>query len=189
MKTDFNHLFRDNPIIAGIKDDESLEKVIGSRCDIVFVLYGDICNIGNIVGRIKEAGKYALVDVDLVKGTSSKEVVVDFMKQTTKADGIISTKAPIIRAANAQGFYTVHRFFLVDSFSLRSLPKQIETSLPDCIEILPGCMPKVLGWVKELVKIPMIAGGLVCEKEDVIAALQAGAVSICSTSVDIWDNV
>ncbi|UOF88777.1 glycerol-3-phosphate responsive antiterminator [Fodinisporobacter ferrooxydans] len=189
MKEDFRSLFKDNPIVAGIKDDTGLENVLQSSCDIVFVLYGDICNIGTIVDRVKSAGKYAFVDVDLVKGTSSKEIVVDFIKQVTKADGIISTKGPIIKAAKAQGFFTIHRFFLVDSFSFHSLPKQIETSIPDCIEILPGCMPKVISWVRDIVNVPIIAGGLVCEKDDVVAALKAGAVSICSTSTDIWDNV
>lgn len=189
MKHKMDDLLRDNPIIAGIKDDQGLAQVLKSECNIVFVLYGDICNIGEIIDKVKQAGKYAFVDVDLVKGTSSKEVVVDFVKKWTNADGILSTKPPIIKAAGERGFYTIHRFFLVDSMSYHSLPKQIAASNPDCIEILPGCMPKVIGWVKKITNIPLIAAGLVCEKDDVVAALRAGATAISSTSVEVWDQI
>ena len=35
--------------------------------------------------------------MDLLEGTSSKEIVVDFVKSTTGADGIISTKTPMLK--------------------------------------------------------------------------------------------
>ncbi len=160
-----------------------------SSCNVVFILYGNLINIASIVKQVKKAGKYAFVNIDLVDGTSNKEVVVDFIKQTTEADGIISSKAPIIRAANARGLYTIHRFFLIDSISFHNLSKQFVASKPDVVEMLPGGMPKVLGWVKEKVDVPVIATGLVCDKEDVVTALKAGAIAISSTSPDVWDNI
>ncbi len=189
MRESIAELLGDNPIIAAVKDDDGLQKVIDSSCNIVFVLYGDLCNIANIVHKIKQAGKYAFVHVDLLEGTSSKEIVVDFVKSTTGADGIISTKTPMIKAANAKGLYTVHRFFLIDSMSFHNISKQVAASNPDCIEVLPGCMPKVLSRVRETVHVPMIAGGLVYDKEDVVTALRAGAVAISSTRPDVWDNI
>lgn len=189
MSLNFIEILDENPIIAGIKDDAGLEKVLHSSCDVVFVLYGNICTISNIVNKIKNVGKYAFVDIDLVEGTSNKEIVVDFMRKTTKADGIISSKASIVRAAREKGFFTVHRFFLIDSMSYRNLPKQYAVSKADIVEILPGCMPKVLGWVQEAIDVPVIASGLVCDKEDVVTALQAGAIAISSTNLDVWDNI
>lgn len=189
MREPISELLGDNPIIAAIKDDDGLEKVINSGCNIVFILYGDLCNIGNIVHKVKQAGKYAFVHVDLLEGTSSKEIVIDFVKDATGADGIISTKTSMIKAANAKGFYTVHRFFLIDSMSFHNIGKQVAASNPDCIEVLPGCMPKVLSRVQEAVHVPVIAGGLVFDKEDVLTALGAGAVAISSTRPDVWDNI
>ena len=40
---------------------------------------------------MKQAGKMALVHLDLINGLSAKDVAVDFIKKYTKADGIIST--------------------------------------------------------------------------------------------------
>ena len=47
-------------------------------------------------------------------------------------------------------------------------------------------MPKVIRRVARLVKLPVIAGGLISEKEDVMAALSAGAISVSSTNQSVW---
>ncbi|MBC2175463.1 glycerol-3-phosphate responsive antiterminator [Listeria booriae] len=189
MRENMLDLLADNPIIAAVKDENGLQKVVQSNCQLVFILFGNICNIGQIVAQVKAAGKVAFVDIDLVEGTSNREIVVDFMRKNTETDGIISSKPSIVRAAKMKGFYTIHRFFLIDSMSYHNLPKQVAASKTDCVEILPGCMPKVLGWVQDAISQPVIASGLVCDKEDVLTALQAGAVAISSTSPDVWDNI
>ncbi|WP_312692407.1 glycerol-3-phosphate responsive antiterminator [Caproiciproducens sp.] len=189
MKENILDLLGDNPIIAAIKDDEGLANVVNSSCNIVFILYGNLCSIANIVHQIKQAGKYAFVHVDLIDGASNKEIVIDFIKQTTGADGVISTKSSLIKAANTRGLYTVHRFFLIDSMSFHNVAKQVALCSPDCVEIMPGCMPKVLKSIQKVVNVPIIAGGLVTDKEDVVAALGAGADAISSTSTEIWDHI
>lgn len=189
MKSNIFDLLSDNPIIAAIKDDNGLEKVINSKCNIVFILYGNILSISTITDKLKKAGKYAFVHVDLLEGASGKDIVIDFIKSTTKADGIISTKSSMIRAAKAAGLYTVYRFFLIDSLSLLNVPKQVLNTQPDCIEVLPGCMPKILKRIKHIAAVPVVAGGLISDKEDVLNALDAGAVAISSTCPDIWDNI
>lgn len=140
------HLLRQNPVIAAVKDNASLQLAIDSECQFISVLYGNICTISNIVKKIKNAGKYAFIHVDLLEGASNKEVVIQFLKLVTEADGIISTKASMLKAARAEGFFCIHRLFIVDSISFHNIDKQVAQSNPDCIEILPGCMPKVLGW-------------------------------------------
>ena len=47
-------------------------------------------------------------------------------------------------------------------------------------------MPKILRQVLESVNKPVIAGGLIREKEDVTAALAAGAVAVSATSPAVW---
>ena len=49
---------------------------------------------------------------DLIDGLSSKEVAVTFLRENTLADGIISTKPPIVKAAKEQGLLAIQRFFL-----------------------------------------------------------------------------
>lgn len=174
------------PVIASVKEKQGTEEAIKTDCNIIFVLRGTINNIGQIVDTIKEHGKLAFIHIDLLEGTSNEEVVLQFLNYYTNADGIISTKAHMVHAAQKYGFITVHRFFLIDSFSFHSIDKQIAQSHPNFIEILPGGMPQAIGWVKEKVDTPIIASGLVCEKEIVMSALQAGATAISSTNHDVW---
>jgi glycerol-3-phosphate responsive antiterminator len=180
-------LLKQNPVIAAVKDTESLQTALKSDCLFISVLYGNICTISTIVQQIKKANKYAFIHVDLLEGTSNKEIVINFLKLVTQADGIISTKASMVKAARAQGFFAIHRLFLVDSISYFNIDKQVAQSNPDCIEILPGCMPKVLGWVAEKIPLPIIAGGLVCDEEDANAALSAGAHAISTTNQSVWE--
>ena len=41
------------------------------------MLFGTICDIDQIVARIKDAGKVAIVHVDMIQGLSTKRVAVD----------------------------------------------------------------------------------------------------------------
>jgi len=178
-------LLEANPSIAGVKDENGLRMALRSDCRIIFVLFGDVLNIGNIVRKVKEYGKLCCINVDLIEGFSSKDVVIQFLKQHTQADGILSSKAAMIKAAKAAGFITIHRFFIIDSFSYHNLGKQIEISRPDYVEIMPG-WPKVISWVVNSIHTPVIAGGLVCEKGDALEALRAGAKAISSTNPIVW---
>lgn len=176
----------DCPVIAAIKDKDGLEECLKSDCSIVFILYGDIMNIASIVERVKAGGKLAMVHMDLIAGLGSREVSVDFIHTAAGADGIISTKPALIRRAKELKLYTVMRFFVIDSMAIDTIPRQCEQAHPDCIEILPGVMPKVIRRIAQAVREPVVAGGLIVDKEDVMAALDAGAVSISTTNRLLW---
>ena len=88
-----------NPIIAAVRDDEGLAQCLRTDIQTVFVLYGDICNIPEIVRQIKDAGKIAIVHADLISGLAAKEISVDFLRRSTQADGVISTRANMIQRA------------------------------------------------------------------------------------------
>lgn len=77
-------LLEESPIIAAIKSWEGLEKSLKSECKVVFVLFGTICDIDQIVARIKDAGKVAIVHVDMIQGLSTKRVAVDFIAHNTQ---------------------------------------------------------------------------------------------------------
>lgn len=176
----------DAPIIAAIKDESGLMDCLNSDCQVVFILYGNVCNIGNIVGKVKEKNKIAIVHMDLISGLSSKEIAVNFIKETTKADGVISTKPVIVRRAKELGLLTIQRFFIIDSIALENAKRQIEVYKPDCVEIMPGVMPKILRLMKEFVEVPVITGGLLTDKGDVITALSSGADAISTTKRELW---
>ncbi|WP_427008583.1 glycerol-3-phosphate responsive antiterminator [Pseudarthrobacter sp. H2] len=175
-----------HPVIASIKDKDGLRAVLRVSCPVVFVLFGSIMTIPGIVATLKGAGRTVFVDVDLVDGFSNKPVVVDFLKEHTRADGVLSSKSIMVKTAKAAGFLAIHRLFLIDSFSYHNVPKQVSLSNADAIEIMPGCMPRVISWIRKDTDIPLIAGGLVCDKQDVTSALGAGAIAIASSNRDVW---
>ena len=179
-------LIIDNPRIAGIKNDEEFRLVLQSSCRIVFVLYGSVMTISPMVRALKDLGKTVFVNVDLIEGFSARDVVIDYLKNTAHVDGILSSKAAMIKAAKAKELWAIHRFFLIDSFSYFNVKKQVAISKPDIIEIMPGCMPKVISWVVADIPLPVVAGGLVCDQDDAAAAMRAGAVAISSTNPDVW---
>lgn len=176
----------DQPIITAIKNPQGLKNCISCEGKVVFVLYGTINNIPNIIETLKDAGKIVFVHIDLIEGLSPREAAVDYLWQNTKADGIISTKPTLIRSAKACGFLTVQRFFVLDSLALESIRKTDTPDSADLIEILPGLMPKIISMLTHELNKPIIAGGLISTKEDVITALGAGATAISSTNQDIW---
>lgn len=176
-----------NPIIAAIKDDAGLEHCL-KRPDIrvVFVLYGDVCSIVPIVNAIRAAGKLAIVHVDLIAGLSQREVAVEYLQRTAGADGIISTRQNLIQRAKELRLFTVWRLFLIDSMALCEAHKAKDLR-PDFLEILPGLMPGMIRKLRQETGMPLLAGGLICTKQDVLDALEAGATAISSTNEDVWD--
>lgn len=174
-----------NPIIAAVRDDTGLERCLKEDVQTVFVLYGDICSIAAIVQHIKEAGKIAIVHVDLINGLSGKEISVDFLKSNTQVDGIISTRVNMIQRGKELGLITIFRAFIIDSMALDSL-LSIKNLRPDAIDILPGLMPSIIRRVRALTGLPVLTGGLISEKQEVLQALQAGALAISTTSPTVW---
>ena len=179
-------LFEISPIITAVKDEQGLEKALKTESPVVFLLFGNICNITGLVDQVKNSGKIAIVHVDLIQGLSSKEVAVDFIHQNTRADGIISTKAPLVRHAMDLGMIGGQRTFLIDSMALETTKKQLLTFQPDFMELMPGVMPKILKTVRGYTESPLVAGGLISDKKDILAAFDAGVDAVSTTREELW---
>lgn len=186
MKREFKEALEDSPIIAAVKDADGLMKCKESESRVIFILYGDICSIPDIVEEVKESGKIAMVHLDLIAGLSSKEIAVDFIRKYTQADGIISTRPALIKRARELSLYTILRLFVIDSMAYENMERQIKTARPDLVEILPALMPKIVSKICKLSPVPVIAGGLVSEKEDIMDLLAAGVTSVSSTNAGVW---
>ena len=186
MNQTFFNALENSPIIAAAKDEAGLTRCLTSESQVIFLLFGDICSISDLVQQVKDAGKIAMVHIDLIQGLSAKEIAIDFIRKYTLADGIISTKPLLIKHAKKLGFYTVLRLFVIDSLALSTIEKQLQLAQPDIIEVLPALMPKVISRICSMVSVPVIAGGLISDKEDIMTMLSAGAVSISSTNEKVW---
>ena len=187
-KKDLLEIIADSPVIAAVKDEEGLDKSLRTDCRIIFILYGNICSLTMIVEKIKSRDKLAIVHADLVQGLSAKTEAIDYIKNNTKADGILSTKGNLVKHATDIGLIGILRNFIIDSMAMENVNKQVELAHPDMIEIMPGIMPEIIEKLKNEIKLPLIAGGLISDKKDVIAALSAGADAVSTTKEELWNE-
>lgn len=181
------HRMLDCPVIAAVKDETGLAAALKSECEVIFLLFGSVVNVADLVERVRGAGKLAIVHIDLVEGLSCREAAVDTLAALCRPDGVISTRPPLVRRARHLGFLTVQRVFMLDSLALKTLPGQLNVGKPDFIEILPGIIPRVIGEVAAATSTPVIAGGLIRYKDEVMAAMRAGAAAVSTSSPPVWD--
>ena len=163
----------------------ALAVLTGSILPVLLVLCGDILNIDRLIDRVHQAGKYAVVHADLVAGLAPREIAVDFLHRCG-ADGIISTRPMLLRRGRELGLLTVLRVFAIDSKAVSNLGRETEGGMPDVIEILPGTLCKVLRRLSRELPVPLIAGGLLSDKADVLAALGAGALCVSASDESLW---
>ncbi|WDV44807.1 glycerol-3-phosphate responsive antiterminator [Clostridiaceae bacterium M8S5] len=175
-----------NPVIAAASSIEKLEEALKSPCEIIFLLTGSIFNLKNLVERCKEKSKSVYIHIDLLDGFSRDIVAMRYISENIKPDGIITTKSNLIKPAKELGLFVIQRLFMLDSLSLETGIKIISNTKPNAIEIMPGIMPKVTKILTKETKIPVITGGLIIDKEDVIQSLKVGAVGISTSKEDIW---
>ncbi|MBR3928913.1 MAG: glycerol-3-phosphate responsive antiterminator [Clostridia bacterium] len=182
----FLQALKKSPVIAAAKDEAGLDACLSSPCDVVAVLFGNILDIPDIAAKIADAGRIAIVHLDLIDGLSAAPSAVDYIKNRTRAAGIISTKSVIIKRAKQAGLIAIQRFFLLDSLALSNISKQIRLNNPDFIEVIPGAMPKIIREVtSSLADIPVITGGLIRDPGDVLNALEAGAIAVSVTNCSL----
>jgi glycerol uptake operon antiterminator len=186
MSQPLAQVLKAHPIIASVKDERGLKDALASNCGVAIVLYGSMLTISGIVHRLKSDGRMVFVDVDLIDGLSTNDVVVKYLRAVTACDGVLSVKSSIIRAASKERVPGIQRFFLTDSMAYGNAVKQLKASRPDAIEILPGCAPRVITWLLTETDLPIIAGGLVCDRDDVLTAFNAGAVAVASSNPEVW---
>lgn len=177
---------QDNPVIAAVNNAENLKKAIESPSNIIFLLTGNIFNLSTMVNEIKKNNMEVYVHIDLIEGFSKDTVALDYINKNIKPDGIITTKSNLVRYAKNIGVFAIQRLFLIDSLSLETGVNSVKAIRPDAVEILPGVMPKITRIIHQRTNIPIITGGLILDKSDVIESLKAGAVGISTSKEDIW---
>lgn len=90
-----------------------------------------------------------------------------------------------MKRAKELGLIAGVRSFVVDSMALSGAVSHLTSTKPDFLEIMPGLVYSV---ISELAKynIPIVAGGLIKTRDEILSALNAGASAISSTSPQTW---
>lgn len=127
-----------------------------------------------------------LIHIDFLEGIGKDQKSVEYIAEIIKPDGIITTKNQHIRFAKSIGLFTIQRFFLFDSQSINTAIKTAQVTQPDMIEMLPGIMPSVLKRFISQLCVPIIAGGLIDNKSEIIEILNAGAIGASVGKKELW---
>ena len=172
-----------NPVIAAIQDD-GWEKALRSPAQILFYLSANLLTIGDRIQQAHDAGKYIMVHMDLAEGIGRDKTGIRFIAQCG-ADGILSTKANLIRFAKDHGLVAVQRFFMLDSKGMDSVQEMLKSSNPHLMEVMPGVICKAITKFSGC-GIPVIAGGLIQTKAEVTDALGCGATAVSTGKEELW---
>ena len=184
MEQRFYDALQDCPIIAAVRDEAGLDACLASDVRMVFTLFGDVCSIPRS-STIRAANKFAVVHLDRVTGLASK-------RSPSISSGRVrgpTASSPRIRTSSntpkSLGLFTALRAFLIDSIALDNLVAAGRIR-PDALDILPGLMPPMIRRVREQTGLPVLTGGLITQKAEILQALEAGALAISTTDPAVW---
>lgn len=171
------------PIIAAVQENK-FQAALESPVDIIFCLEPHLLTIRERTVQAHEAGKLIFVHLAMAVGIGQDKEGMKYLSGCG-VDGIISTKGHIIRTAKDLGFLTVQRFFALDSQGMGIIQDTLKNNPPHLMEIMPGVIPKV---VKQFSAgpTPVIAGGLIETRQEVTAALSAGALAVSTGCKELW---
>ncbi|WP_105618892.1 glycerol-3-phosphate responsive antiterminator [Vallitalea okinawensis] len=176
-----------NPIIAAIRYKEDLVHIHDKDVNVVFILHSDILSVGKMVKELKELDKVVFIHLDFIEGLGKDQKALEFICRVVKPHGIISTRSSAIKYGKEMGIFTIQRFFLVDSLSCDTTIRTIRSVKPDLVELMPGVLPKTIKKISHEIRTPIIAGGLINDKEDIIEVLKAGALGVSMGNYELWE--
>lgn len=172
-----------NPVIAAVTD-EKWQQALESPAQVIFYLSANLLSVEEKVRQAHAAGKYVMVHLDLAEGIGRDRSGIRFLAQCG-VDGIISTRAQLIRLAKEQNLITVQRFFALDSKGMESIEEMLRATNPHLMEIMPGVIGKAIRRFRKS-GIAVIAGGLIETKQEVTDALGAGATAVSTGQQTLW---
>lgn len=183
----------ESQVIASIGNSNSdsysnlIETAINSYSNMIFIMKGDLLTVPTQIERLKDAGKTVFVHMDFIGGLANNKDGIRYVARKWRPDGIITTKSQFIPLAKEEGLITIQRSFLIDYNAFDRTVAMHHTLRPDAIEVLPAIIPRVIHELTEMVDLPIIAGGLIKEKQEILDALAAGALATSVGNPLLWD--
>lgn len=182
-----NSMFSAWKIGAAIRrDDDLAEALKNERVRTLFFLKGNIVTLPSLIKRVKAAGRYSLVHLDLMEGVGRDQAGINFLARLG-VDGVISTRPELLRLGQKEKLVVVQRIFILDSEALKTSVRAALAVKPDAVEILPATVPAyVVANLRESLRIPVLAGGLLLTEDDVRETLKKGVDMISTSRKNLW---
>ncbi|HXM57141.1 MAG TPA: glycerol-3-phosphate responsive antiterminator [Candidatus Dormibacteraeota bacterium] len=184
---DFVARFARFPCGAAVKSAAELDDAVGSHAGVVFLLRGDGLELAATVRRVHDAGKLAVVHIDLVDGLAADIAGVRWLARSG-ADAIISSHGQAVRAIRAEGLVAIQRLLCISQSAIEQGLAAVGRSQPHIVELLPGViLPDVADLVLPRLAVPLLAGGFVRSAEDVSRLVAAGALAVTTSEPALWN--
>jgi len=177
-------------LIASVKETKFLEKAASARLGAVVLSVGNIGVIKGYVDFFKSKKIPVFLHLERIGGISYDREGLAFVSNYVKPDGIVTTRNTMVKLAKKQGLLTIQRLFLVDSDAFHSGLASVQETQPDALELMPALLPEFIKEYRGMLEIPIIAGGLLRNRQQILEALQAGAAAVSAGSPALWkENV
>ncbi|MDR6227219.1 glycerol-3-phosphate responsive antiterminator [Desmospora profundinema] len=179
----------EHPVIAAIRGEDGIDRLDESLVTHCFLLCGDINTLPGLVQRVRAKGKRVFLHLDLAKGFGNDRAALAYIKRELEPDGVVSTRTHLLKNAREEGLTAVQRLFIPDSMSVETGRHLLKQSKADAVEVMPGVVP---AWVYQTlrrdIQIPIVAGGLLHQPDDVRRALEAGADAVSVSNQALWNQ-
>lgn len=174
-------------LIAAVKEEKHLEEVLEKSLSGIFLLTGNIGVVKRFVDFYKENDLMVFVHMEKIGGISFDQDGLQFIAHYVKPDGIITTKAHLIKIAKKLNLITIQRCFLIDSDAFKKAIEVTREVQPDFIELMPALIPEMIKKFKEETNIPIITGGLLQNSSQMVKALDSGAIAVSTGNPELWN--
>lgn len=173
-------------VIAAVRGPDELTCALASPVQVIFLLGGDLFSLPELVERVQRKNKLVFVHLDLIEGISRDAAGVKWIAQKIKPDGVLSTRASLLKISADEGLMTILRMFMVDGSSMATGERMVKSCSPNLVELMPGLVTRAIKMLGQQIAPPIIAGGMLELPRDVHAALEAGAVAASTSSEALW---
>ncbi len=180
-------LLEQSRIIPAIRNADFIPAAIASPALIVSLLFGSPMTLGDVVRRLRSAGKLPIANLDLLSGFAQDADAVCLLVKLGVA-GIVSMRQSALRAAHSQGIIAIQRTFVVDSIAVHNITRALHHFVPHAIEMLPAvAAPLAVAALRaDRPELPVIATGLVNSLRQVEELVGRGITSVATSNASLW---
>ncbi|WP_099221252.1 glycerol-3-phosphate responsive antiterminator [Listeria costaricensis] len=180
-------LFGEQLIIPAARHQKDVEKIVEQATGAYMVmLETHIAQLKPLVHFATTNGKKVLLHADLINGLKNDDYAVEFLCQEVRPHGIISTRGNVVLKAKQHHVLAIQRLFMIDSSAYEKGLALIQKVKPDAVELLPGILPGQIEKTFHRLDIPIIAGGLIENQEQIQAVQKAGAIAVTTSDQHLW---
>ena len=178
---------KQHPIIPALRSAKDVARVCRLSRRVVFLLGASLLTYREYMKALGEAEHVVFVHLDLLEGLKADSTGFSFLLQQEIPQGVISTHKNILALAKKNNILGLLRVFMLDSEALSRGVQVAQAVKPDFVELLPGsALPLLEDRKLRDFALPIIAGGLITNLEQVHAVLRKNVAGVSTSDTSLW---